>query len=376
MAINIHTNVPAMTGQRHLSNAMNSVDKSMERLSSGYRINSAKDDAAGLQLSNRLNAESQGIDVALRNIHDGISVAQTAEGALHETTDILQGMRELTLQAANGSNTKAERVAIQQAISAMNDELNGIANSTIFADVKLLNGSHGTRAFQIGPDTDAVQLTLRDMRSTNEMMGGVSYQAEEVDKEEWRVSADSGELTMSFTDNFGKATDIEINAKAGDDIEELATYINGQQELLKASVSGSGELQIFASNSTVQGEVSFSGSLADELGFGGGDAVTVDSIDVTSVGGAQESVAVVDSALRYVDSHRAELGAFQNRFSYAINNLENMSENVKASKSQIKNTDFARETAALTSTQILQQASTSVLAQAKQLPNAAVSLLG
>ncbi|OJI55080.1 Flagellin D [Vibrio vulnificus] len=214
------------------------------------------------------------------------------------------------------------------------------------------------------------------MRSDNVMMGGVSYQAEEGKDKNWNVAAGDNDLTIALTDSFGNEQEIEINAKAGDDIEELATYINGQTDLVKASVGEGGKLQIFAGNNKVQGEIAFSGSLAGELGLGEGKNVTVDTIDVTTVQGAQESVAIVDAALKYVDSHRAELGAFQNRFNHAISNLDNINENVNASKSRIKDTDFAKETTQLTKTQILSQASSSILAQAKQAPNSALSLLG
>ncbi|HDY8174124.1 TPA: flagellin, partial [Vibrio vulnificus] len=194
------------------------------------------------------------------------------------------------------------------------------------------------------------------------MMGGVSYQAEEGKDKNWNVAAGDNDLTIALTDSFGNEQEIEINAKAGDDIEELATYINGQTDLVKASVGEGGKLQIFAGNNKVQGEIAFSGSLAGELGLGEGKNVTVDTIDVTTVQGAQESVAIVDAALKYVDSHRAELGAFQNRFNHAISNLDNINENVNASKSRIKDTDFAKETTQLTKTQILSQASSSILA--------------
>jgi flagellin len=146
--------------------------------------------------------------------------------------------------------------------------------------------------------------------------------------------------------------------------------------MVKASVNEDGQLQVFAGTNKVQGEVSFAGGLAGELAMGEGKAETVDTIDVTTVGGSQQAVAVIDSALKYVDSHRAELGAFQNRFDHAINNLDNINENVNASKSRIKDTDFAKETTAFTKSQILGQASSSILAQAKQAPNAALSLLG
>ncbi|EKL9961733.1 TPA: flagellin [Vibrio parahaemolyticus] len=224
---------------------------------------------------------------------------------------------------------------------------------------------------------EAVMLELKDMRSDNKMMGGVSYQAESGKGKDWNVAQGKNDLKISLTDSFGQEQEININAKAGDDIEELATYINGQTDLVKASVDQDGKLQIFAGNNKVEGEVSFSGGLSGELGLGDDKKnVTVDTIDVTSVGGAQESVAIIDAALKYVDSHRAELGAFQNRFNHAISNLDNINENVNASKSRIKDTDFAKETTAMTKSQILSQASSSILAQAKQAPNSALSLLG
>ncbi|MEZ9870505.1 flagellin [Vibrio sp. 10N.261.51.C6] len=377
MAVNVNTNVSAMTAQRYLNNANSAQQTSMERLASGSKINSAKDDAAGLQISNRLNVQSRGLDVAVRNANDGISIAQTAEGAMNETTNILQRMRDLSLQSSNGSNSKSERVAIQEEVTALNDELNRIAETTSFGGNKLLNGTHGTKSFQIGADNgEAVMLQLKDMRSDNAQMGGKSYQTENAKDKDWNVQAGSNDLKMSFTDNFGQAQEIDISAKAGDDIEELATYINGQQDSVKASVTEDGKLQMFTGNNKVSGDVSFSGGLAGELGIQAGKDVTVDTIDVTSVGGAQESVAIIDAALKYVDSHRAELGAFQNRFDHAISNLDNINENVNASKSRIKDTDFAKETTQMTKSQILSQASSSILAQAKQAPNSALSLLG
>ena len=377
MAVNVNTNVPAMTAQRHLNAATAAQQTSMERLSSGYKINSAKDDAAGLQISNRLNVQSRGLDVAVRNANDGISMAQTAEGAMNETTNILQRMRDLSLQSANGSNSKSERVAIQEEITALNDELNRIAETTSFGGNKLLNGTFATKSFQIGADNgEAVMLTMLNMRSDNSMMGGNAYQAATAKDADWEVASGANDLTITLTDKDGDEQIITINAKEGDDIEELATYINGQTDMVKASVDEEGKMQIFTDNNRVEGAATFSGSLATDLAFGAAEAVTVDTIDVTTVGGAQESVAIVDAALKFVDSHRAELGAFQNRFNHAVNNLDNINENVNASKSRIKDTDFAKETTALTKSQILSQASSAVLAQAKQAPNAALGLLG
>ena len=377
MAVNVNTNVSAMTAQRYLNQASSAQQTAMERLSSGYKINSAKDDAAGLQISNRLTVQSRGLDVAVRNANDGISVAQTAEGAMNETTNILQRMRDLSLQSANGSNSKADRQSIQEEVTALNDELNRVAETTSFGGNKLLNGTYGTKAFQIGADNgEAVMLNLKDMRSDNKEMGGTAYHATNGKDKDWSVKQGANDLTINLTDKDGNAQAINIQAKAGDDIEELATYINGQTDLVKASVDEDGKLQMFAGSNKVQGAVSFSGSLAGELGFKEGQKVTVDDINVTSVGGSQEAVGVIDAALKYVDAQRANLGAFQNRFGHAISNLDNINENVNASRSRIRDTDFAKETTSLTKSQILSQASSSILAQAKQAPQAALSLLG
>lgn len=377
MAITVNTNISALVAQRHLTSATDMLNQSMERLSSGKRINSAKDDAAGLQISNRLQAQMRGLDVAVRNANDGISIMQTAEGAMNEVTNIMQRMRDLSLQSANGSNSNAERSALQEEVSALNDELSRIAETTAFGGRKLLNGTFGKSAFQIGAASgEAVQIELKSMRTDSLDMGGFSYISQGSSGSDWKVKSDSNELIMSFVNRSGETEQVHINAKAGDDMETLATYINGQTDKVSASVNEDGQLQIFMPGKETSGTISFSGDLANELGLELKGYQAVDSIDVTSVGGAQQAVAVLDTAMKYVDSHRAELGAYQNRFNHAINNLDNIHENVAASNSRILDTDYAKETTQMVKQQILQQVSTSILAQAKQAPNLVLSLLG
>lgn len=373
----VNTNVAALVAQRHLTSATDMLNQSLERLSSGKRINSAKDDAAGLQISNRLQSQMRGLDIAVRNANDGISIMQTAEGAMNETTNILQRMRDLSLQSANGSNSHAERIALQEEMTALNDELNRIAETTSFGGRKLLNGSFGSAAFQIGAASgEAVQVQLKSMRSDGIDMGGFSYIANGRARSDWQVKEGANALSMSFTNRFGETETIQINAKAGDDIEELATYINGQTDKVTASVNEEGQLQLFMAGEETSGTLSFSGDLASELGLQLKGYDAVDNIDITSVGGAQQAVAVLDTAMKYVDSHRAELGAYQNRFSHAINNLDNIHENLATSNSRIQDTDYAKETTRMVKQQILQQVSTSILAQAKKGPNLALTLLG
>ncbi|WP_104040581.1 flagellin [Vibrio hyugaensis] len=383
MAVTVSTNVSAMTAQRYLNKASNELNTSMERLSSGHKINSAKDDAAGLQISNRLTAQSRGLDVAMRNANDGISIAQTAEGAMNEATSVMQRMRDLAIQSSNGTNSLAERQAINEESSALTDELNRIAETTSFGGRRLLNGSFGEAAFQIGSSSgEAMIMALTSIRADDQRMGGVTFFSENGKDKDWGVDPAKADLKITLPgmgeDEDGNPDDLEINinAKTGDDIEELATYINGQSDMINASVSEDGKLQVFVAHPNVQGDISISGGLASDLGLTE-DAVrtSVQDIDMTTVQGSQNAISVLDSALKYVDSQRADLGAKQNRLSHSINNLANIQENVDASNSRIKDTDFAKETTQMTKAQILQQAGTSILAQAKQLPNSAMSLL-
>lgn len=376
MSITVNTNVPALTAQRYLNSATEMLNQSLERLSSGHRINSAKDDAAGLQITNRLESQMRGLDVAVRNANDGISIMQTAEGAMKESTNILQRMRDLSLQSANGSNSQAERQALQEEMGALNDELNRIAETTSFGGKKLLNGTFGQASFQVGASSgEAVQVALSNMRSDTVDMGGFSYRAATAVDEQWQVQDGNNLLEMTYTNRLGDTETIAINAKAGDDIEQLATYINGQTDQISASVNEKGQLQIFMAGRETSGTIAFSGALANELQLGLTGYEAVDNLDIRSVGGAQRAVTVIDTALQYVDSHRADLGAMQNRFGHAINNLDNVHENLAASNSRIKDTDYAKETTQMIKQQILQQVSTSVLAQAKQQPNLALTLL-
>ncbi|MGF1680418.1 flagellin [Photobacterium minamisatsumaniensis] len=382
MAVTVNTNVSAMTAQRYLGQATEATGKSMERLATGSQINSAKDDAAGLQISNRLMTQSRGLDVAVRNANDGISMAQTAEGSMQETTNILQRMRDLSLQSSNGSNSQEDRDSIQQEVTALNQELNRIAETTSFGGTKLLNGTFGSRSFQVGADSgEAVQMSFNNIRGDEAKMGGnllVSTNAATADS---TLDADTA-IELSVTDSAGTATAVNVGLVAGDNIEEIATRINGQNDKINASVSEDGELQLFSSEGEVgvtTGNIAMTdgaGNAVDASIAGTAANTTVAQIDVTSVGGSQQAVAVLDGAMKYVDSNRAELGASQNRLNHTINNLNNVNENVSASNSRIRDTDFAKETTEMTKNQILSQASTSILAQAKQAPQAALSLLG
>ena len=436
MALTVNTSVPAMTAQRHLGNVVGNMRTSLHELSSGAKINSAKDDPAGLQISNRLNVQNRGFNIAVRNANDAKSVAQTIDGAMNESTEILMRIRDLSLQAANGSNTQDDRESIQSEIKDLNDELNRIAEATSFGGTKLLNGSVGQESYQIGADSgEVITLNLKNMRSDALLAGGTVNQLEDgemkqngfslkelnenaslaadaakrfteiqenglstsqdslesgsllVDdmvnlfaKEEgkgWKLTQDSS-MTVSFKHDTDSSKDEEytIDLKAGSDAEQVATRINGQQDYIRASVDEDGNMQFYIANiDGLSAEITGTGDFVDQMGEFSVHQTTVNDIDVTTAGGAQMAVAIVDGALKYLDSHRAELGAFQNRLDHAMANLSTMDENVEASKSRIRDTDFAKATTSLTKSQILQQSTTAILAQAKQDPNSALNLL-
>ncbi|HCM1326805.1 flagellin [Vibrio parahaemolyticus] len=372
--VSLNTNVAAMMTQRHLSQAADQNVESQRNLSSGYRINSASDDAAGLQISNTLHVQTRGIDVALRNAHDAYSVAQTAEGALHESSDILQRLRSLGLQAANGSHEQDDRTSLQQEVIALQDELDRVAITTTFADKNLFNGSYGSQSFHIGANANSISLTLRNMRTHIPEMGGQHYLGDSLDKD-WRVTRDNQQFAFEYQDNEGQTQSKALTLKVGDSLEEVATYINAQQSVVDASVTQDHQLQFFTSTLNAPEGITWKGNFADEVDIGSGELVTVDDLDMSTVGGAQLAIGVVDAAIKYVDSHRSEIGGFQNRVSGTIDNLNTINRSVSESKGRIRDTDFARESTVMVRSQVLQDATTALLAQAKQRPSSALGLL-
>lgn len=280
MALTVNTNTTSLGVQKNLNRASDALSTSMTRLSSGLKINSAKDDAAGLQIATRMTSQIRGQTMAIKNANDGISIAQTAEGAMQEQTNILQRMRELAVQANNSSNSDEDRNALNKEFASMSDELTRIANSTQLNGKNLLNTS-ATMSFQVGSNTGAenqISITLADLTAAT-------------------LSVDSATIAISGSD----------------------------------------------------------------ANIGANFSAAVDAID---------------AALQSINTQRADLGAVQNRLTSTINNLQNINENAEAARSRVQDTDFAAETAQLTKQQTLQQASTSVLAQANQLPSAVLKLLG
>ena len=391
MALTVNTNVASLNTQRNLNVSSKALDTSLQRLSTGLRINSAKDDAAGLQISNRLTSQVNGLNVAARNANDGISLAQTAEGALQQTTNVLQRMRDLALQSANGSNGASERQALNEEVAQLQRELERISNTTTFGGKKLLDGSFGTAAFQVGAAAnETISVSLRDA-GPDQLKGDYFTQSGAA-----VGGTASGAGTVSFIINTNPAgTTVPVTVSF--DVASGTTAAQAQELAIKAindSNNGIFAYQTAGGGIAVLSQYNDAATPANNLGTPAIDftntlgltftdiaaaTVPVNSdvgqIDILTAPNAQEAVLVIDQALVVIDQQRAELGAVQNRFENTIANLQNISENASAARSRIRDTDFAAETSELTKNQILQQAGTSILAQANQLPQAVLGLL-
>jgi flagellin len=351
------------------------------------RINSAKDDAAGLQIANRLTSQINGLAVAQRNANDGISMAQTAEGALQESTNILQRMRELALQSANGSNSSDDRAALQKEVDALQLELTRIAETTSFGGQKLLDGSFSTKSFQVGANAnETIDMTLNGFSAA--ALGTNGDSTATVDGGGTEANLGSAQtLTYTLTDDNGAVTTFNVDLLSTDDtLAAAVTAINDQASSygLSAQINANEDDIEYTLSSDVASANVVSGAASNFYPTGAGNekdltivnAGAASGVDITTDTGAQDAISVIDAALKQVDDQRADLGALQNRFSFTISNLSNIQENVSASRSRIQDTDFAVETANMTKNQILQQAGTSILSQANQIPQAAISLLG
>ncbi len=395
MALTVNTNISSLNSQRNLTKSGEGLALSMQRLSSGLRINSARDDAAGLQIANRLTSQVKGLSVAQRNSNDGISVAQTAEGAMQESSSILQRMRELALQSANGSNAQSDRDALQKEVAALQTELTRISDTTQFGGQNLLDGSYGTQAFQVGSNAgETISVGLKDISSdvigqtTRTALSLATTGALNTVAVTNLMDADKlDSLTVTYTPSGGQPQLIKLDLAGVTDSSSLVTAMNAALNGLGVTASSDG-----ASGIELAGSLANSADTLTMTGTTQTGALTgltnvsalvastlieyVDDIDISSILGSSSSVRIIDNALSEISDSRAYLGAIQNRLSHTISNLANVQENVSASRSRIQDTDFAVETATMTKNQILQQAGTSILAQANQIPQAAISLLG
>lgn len=396
MALSVNTNVASLNTQRNLSNSSNALSTSLQRLSTGSRINSAKDDAAGLQIANRLTSQINGMGVAVKNSNDGISMAQTAEGALEQSTSILQRMRDLSLQSSNGSNSAEERKALNSEVNELKKELDRIANTTSFGGKKLLDGSFKTTTFQVGSAANETISVKLDEMSTKSLASEFSTGSISATALPAAGATASGVIAVQVQMGGGGAVKtfsatFEAGATQKEQVQALATIINDANIGIGvyANENGSFDVATKLSAGTDAGQVAvFRFAAAQNLTDANAAATAstnitlapsaankVEDIDLSTVLGAQTAVITIDQAIQKIDAQRADLGAVQNRFENTISNLQNIAENVSAARGRIQDTDFAAETATLSKNQIMQQAGTAILAQANQLPQAVLSLL-
>jgi flagellin len=375
MSLRINQNIDALNSYRNLSVTQGQMSKSLEKLSSGYRINRAADDAAGLAISEGLRSQVGGIKVATRNAQDGVSVVQTAEGALTETHSILQRMRDLAVQSGNDSNDQTSRDAIQSESAALNKELDRIASKTTFNNINLLDGSFKGKDFQVGyASGDTIQV---DVVSTAQQGVKATYA---------NGAASTTAATATFAAGGVSVTTAALTAST--DSTNIASQLNNDaafKTAFTATVTSTGGLEVKAKNSALSASaITITGGLAgtktdtaNATGTGGFSSTDlgVNSVDLSTKAGATSAITAIDGAIKAVSTSRANLGALQNRFEHTINNLSVTQENLSASESRIRDTDMASEMMSFTRSQILSQAGTAMLSQANQAPQGVLSLL-
>ena len=390
MGMSINTNSVSINAQRNLGLSGNSLATSMQRLSSGLRVNSAKDDAAGLAIAERMNTQVKGLAVASRNANDGISLAQTAEGALGKVGDMLQRMRELAVQSGNATNSKTDREALQAELKQLRDEVDRVAKTTSFNGAKLLDGSFTGAVFQVGANSGD-NITVGALANTKaDQLGKANYAEAGISAPSITggMMAGTTPITVTITGadgatatatiaNSSDATDKEalgkvlqaINSKTAD--TGVAAFLEDGKIQFRGTIKDGGTYTAI--------NVALSGGTSAALGTIAGatqkNTVGIHDVDIGTQKGAWDALQKIDSAINKVNTARGELGAIQTRFEKTVENIDIQNENLTAARGRVVDADFAQETANLSRTQILQQAGTAMVAQANQLPQQVLSLL-
>ncbi|APW36640.1 flagellin [Rhodoferax koreense] len=408
MASTINTNINSLTAQRNLGMSQGSLATSMQRLSSGLRVNSAKDDAAGLAISERMNTQVRGLTVGARNANDGISLAQTAEGSLGKVGDMLQRMRELAVQSGNSTNSAADRKALQAEVKQLADEVDRVAKQTSFNGQKILDGSFSGAVFQVGANagdnitvgalTDSTAKGLANVSYAYDKTTGIA--ASSVTDLSAITSTSALQITVAAN---GATTSYDLGAikEASSGTERMGQMVEainrksadtGLTAFLTAADDGTYTIDMMSSKLDSAGNAAVvtlgSGFTTGNSGRAGAalastidatntttDALGIDTLTVDTQASSWVALKKIDSAIDQVNSARADLGALQSRFENSAANIDIQVENLSASRGRIVDADFAKETANLSRTQILQQAGTAMVAQANKLPQGVLSLL-
>jgi len=389
----INSNISALTAQSALAANSRSQTTAMQQLSTGLRINGAKDDAAGLAIAAKMTSQIRGLDQAVRNANDGISLLQTADGSLTAVSDMLQRMREISVQASSDSNVSADRTALNNEFTQLRNEINRVASNTQWNGMNILDKSiaSGTGAlkFQVGANAgQTIELTLGNYQTNSASQGTtavVATTANGTGPGHATPAAQVSTITIAGTPALGDVISVSVGDKsfvhkvtAGaatvQTVTEIAvaiqTGLGGASGITGVGITLNAGVMTFTASSTAAGSNTFSIGTSQA-----GLLSAVRTSDITTQTGANSAVGAVDATIAQVSSGRSEIGATINRLTYAADNLTNVSTNTAASRSRILDTDYAKATTELARTQIIQQAATAMLAQANQAPQSVLSLL-
>ncbi|HDS3389079.1 TPA: FliC/FljB family flagellin [Proteus mirabilis] len=364
MAQVINTNYLSLVTQNNLNKSQGTLGSAIERLSSGLRINSAKDDAAGQAIANRFTSNVNGLTQASRNANDGISIAQTTEGALNEINNNLQRIRELTVQAKNGTNSNSDITSIQNEVKERLDEINRISEQTQFNGVKVLSGEKSKMTIQVGTnDNEVIEFNLDKI--DNDTLGVASDKLFDAKTEKKGVTAagdavtDAKQFNAAATDGYDNITVKEFKLDGKVVKDKFIVTKGGDDYVVSKS-----DFELDAKGTKLGLKASATTKFKADAGK-----------DVKVLNVKDDALATLDTAISKVDESRSKLGAIQNRFQSTINNLNNTVNNLSASRSRILDADYATEVSNMSKNQILQQAGTAVLAQANQVPQTVLSML-
>jgi flagellin len=384
MSLSINTNAISLNAQRSLGSTQSSLATAMQRLSSGLRVNSAKDDAAGLAISERMNAQVRGLNVAARNANDGISLAQTAEGALGKVGDMLQRMRELAVQSANATNSQTDRDALQAEVGQLKDEIQRVADTTKFNGTQLLDGSFLAQAFQVGANAGET-ISLDAVADVNlDALGSLQTTADTYTQTlaaatatafATGVSMDINGVTITTANGAADAPAAAAALKAAFD---AAKANPANTALANVTMAANGAITSTDATLTLANLTNVSGVSAgttDGTVVAGASETGIANLAIDTAEKATFAISAIDTALSAVNASRGTLGAVQSRFENAVANIQVTSENLAAARGRIVDADFAQETANFSRAQILQQAGTAMVAQANQLPQQVLQLL-
>jgi flagellin len=386
----INHNIAALNTHRQLAGATNAQSKSMEKLSSGLRINRAGDDAAGLAISEKMRGQIRGLEMGSKNAQDGISLIQTAEGALNETHDILQRMRELAVQSSNDTNTDADRGELQKEMNQLVEEIDRIANTTEFNTKKLLNGNLNGVKEELGSvkfDNQGEAALFTTVVATTAAVAGTpgSEANESINVKITDHDATGNTYTLEWTTQDGQTNTITGVAAAGG-AQTIATTDGSYSLTLGAiGVEDIGKEATFTARASVEEyadeslsfQIGANSSQTMSVGISdmSSSALNVKGIDIKSAGSAEAAVSTVNKAIEDVSAERSKLGAYQNRLEHTINNLGTSAENLTAAESRVRDVDMAKEMMTQTKNSILSQAAQAMLAQANQQPQGVLQLL-